>query len=109
MRSIFGWDLPPGVTQRMIDDAFGHEGPLDCPVCNDGEELDGPDCEKCANVTCIKHGCIVCQDLEKQRAMPPGYAEALAAEAKWAEEQEKFWAEEAAAQEEARKKGEKIP
>ena len=38
--------------------------------------------------------------------MPPGYAEALAAEAKWAEEQEKFWAEEAAAQGEARKKGE---
>jgi len=21
--SIFGWDLPPGVTQRHIDDAFG--------------------------------------------------------------------------------------
>ena len=92
MRSIFGWDLPPGVTQRMIDDASGHEGPLDCPVCNDGVEMDGPDCEKCANVTCTKHGCIVCQDLEKQRPMPPGYAEALAAEAKWGAEQEKLWA-----------------
>ena len=106
MRSIFGWDLPPGVTHRMIDDAFGHEDPLDCPVCSDGAEMDGPDCEKCANVTCTKHGCIVCQDLEKQRPIPPGYAEGFAAEAKWVEEQEKFWAEEGAAQEEARKKGE---
>lgn len=22
-RGVFGWDLPPGVTQKMIDDAFG--------------------------------------------------------------------------------------
>lgn len=30
--TYFGWDLPPGVTDRMIDDAFG--GGV-CPVCED--------------------------------------------------------------------------
>lgn len=47
MRSVFGWDLPPGCTQRHIDEACGTEGPCDvcglsasdcvcpeCPVCN---------------------------------------------------------------------------
>ena len=30
-RSIFGWDLPPGCTHRMIDEAAGVEQP--CAVC----------------------------------------------------------------------------
>lgn len=25
-RSVFGWDLPPGCTQRMIDDQCGDDG-----------------------------------------------------------------------------------
>lgn len=31
MRHLFGWDLPPGVTQRMIDEAYGADAP--CMVC----------------------------------------------------------------------------
>lgn len=77
--SIFGWSLPPGCTQRHIDEAFGVEGPLDCPICNDGVELDGPDCPVqplAHGVTCPKHGCIVCGDLEKQRPLPePEYVD----------------------------------
>jgi len=71
--SKFGWSLPPGCTQRHIDEAFGSEGPLDCPVCHDGVELDGPDCgvDPFHGPVCPKHGCIVCGDLEKQRPAPP--------------------------------------
>jgi hypothetical protein len=64
--SIFGWSLPPGCSLGDIDRAMGVEGPLDCPICADGVELDGPECEK-HGVTCPKHGCVVCNDLEKQR------------------------------------------
>jgi hypothetical protein len=70
MRSIFGWDLPPGCTERHIDQAAGIEGPLDCPICLDGVEMDGADCAVCGNVTCAQHGCVFCQDLEKQRPIP---------------------------------------
>jgi hypothetical protein len=48
-RGIFGWDLPPGVTQRMIDEAFGIEAP--CDVC--GKSVDDcicPECETCQSV-----------------------------------------------------------
>ena len=67
MSRLFGWSLPPGCSMRDIDQAYGVEGPLDCPVCVDGVELAGVDCPKCGNVTCAKHGCVVCLDLEKQR------------------------------------------
>ena len=53
-RSIFGWDLPPGVTSRMIDEAYGQEEPCqccgndpadciceECPVCG---EQGNPNC-----------------------------------------------------------------
>ena len=46
-RSMFGWSLPPGCTQRMIDEAYGDDRPCECcgydpaecicqecPVCN---------------------------------------------------------------------------
>lgn len=38
----FGWDLPPGVTQRMIDQAAGgyDEPPEPCPICGDPECTD---------------------------------------------------------------------
>ena len=66
---IFGWDLPPGCSMRDIENALGVEEPLDCPVCVDGVELDGPDCTVDANhgPTCPKHGCVTCGNLEKQR------------------------------------------
>jgi len=76
--NIFGWDLPPGCTQRQINEAFGGEGPLDCPVCNDGVEMNGPDCAVCGYVTCGKHGCVTCQELEKLRPIPPDPCEGLA-------------------------------
>lgn len=28
-RNVFGWDLPPGCTQRMIDEAFGGPDPTE--------------------------------------------------------------------------------
>jgi hypothetical protein len=28
-RNVFGWDLPPGVTQRMIDEAVGADDPTE--------------------------------------------------------------------------------
>jgi hypothetical protein len=49
MRHTFGWSLPPGVTQRHIDEAAGgyDEPPEPCPICGDPEcrdphEQDGP-------------------------------------------------------------------
>lgn len=42
----FGWSLPPGVTSRMIDEAYGVEGPCEC--C--GKMVDDcicPECPKC--------------------------------------------------------------
>jgi hypothetical protein len=28
-RNVFGWDLPPGVTQRMIDESVGGNDPME--------------------------------------------------------------------------------
>lgn len=45
MRSVFGWSLPPGVTQSMIDG--GIEGP--CQIC--GLNIDDcicPECPQCS-------------------------------------------------------------
>lgn len=43
MSNVFGWDLPPGVTEKMIDDQFG---PGLCQPCDDGdhEGCEGYDC-----------------------------------------------------------------
>jgi len=60
--SKFGWSLPPGVSQRMIDDAAGVEGP--CMVC--GKAIDNcicPTCDKCdevGNPVCYKEHGLVC-------------------------------------------------
>lgn len=40
----FGWSLPPGVTTRMIDEAYGVEGPCEC--C--GKMVDDCICEECS-------------------------------------------------------------
>lgn len=59
MRSVFGWDLPPGCSQRDIDEAAGVNAMcavcanyLDdcvCPECQECGEIGDPDCYK-------KHG-----------------------------------------------------
>jgi hypothetical protein len=54
--SKFGWSLPPGCTQRMIDDAFGHEEP--CEVC--GKMPDDCICPEC--VCCGEIGRLFCYD-----------------------------------------------
>lgn len=67
MKSIFGWSLPPGVSQRMIDEQAGVDGPYDCPICADGVELEAscPVCKQ--DMVCSKHGCVECQKLESKR------------------------------------------
>ena len=35
MTNTFGWDLPPGVTTQMIDDAFGGDDIGICDHCKD--------------------------------------------------------------------------
>jgi hypothetical protein len=47
MSRLFGWDLPPGCTQRHIDEACGGEGPCEC--C--GNSVDA----------CICPQCLVCE------------------------------------------------
>jgi hypothetical protein len=43
MSRQFGWDLPPGVTDQMIDDHFG---PGPCEPCENGdhEDCEGDEC-----------------------------------------------------------------
>lgn len=56
MAGIFGWSLPPGVSARDIDRAYGSEGPCDC--C--GRPVDDCVCDECA--TCGSSGdpeCLV--------------------------------------------------
>jgi hypothetical protein len=67
MRSIFGWSYPPGCTSADVDRAMGCDGPLDCPICANGEELAGSDCPHCASPICETHGCPVCDGTETKR------------------------------------------
>lgn len=53
-RNVFGWDLPPGVTQRQIDEAYGQEGP--CAVC--GKSVDCCVCPECP--VCESQGDLKC-------------------------------------------------
>lgn len=59
-RSVFGWDLPPGCTQRMIDEAFGGEGPCEC--CGRAAEEcicpECPDCSRTGDPGCYEHHTI---------------------------------------------------
>src|SRR5262252_1026672 len=51
MRNVFGWSLPPGVTQRMIDDAIGGGDDTECEFC--GQTFTGcvcPECPVCGGV-----------------------------------------------------------
>ena len=96
MRNPFssGFNLPPGVTSKMIDDAFGVEGPLDCPICNDGLEMAGEECAECGYVSCKIHGCVECQRLEKLRPLPPDPSIAEAEAWAQSEREEKRWRQE---------------
>jgi len=53
----FGWSLPPGVTQRMIDEAFGgDEGPCEC-CGRDPADCICPECPICheqGNLKCYE-------------------------------------------------------
>lgn len=51
---IFGWSLPPGCTNRMIEEAFGTEGP--CDIC--GKLPDNCICPECP--TCGEIGAPIC-------------------------------------------------
>lgn len=45
-RGGMGWDLPPGVTHRMIEDAAG--GDATCDVCcRPADDCDCPECRQC--------------------------------------------------------------
>ena len=62
----FGWDYPPGVTSKMIDDLCA-EGP--CAVCGfDCNDCTCPECPVCkehGNPDCqVKHGLILSDDQE---------------------------------------------
>ena len=60
-RHPFGWDLPPGCTQRHIDEAFGgDEGPCEC-CGNDPADCICPECAsgcgQTGNPKCyVEHG-----------------------------------------------------
>ena len=53
-RSIFGWSLPPGVTSKMIDEAYGVDQP--CAVC--ARDIDSCVCPECP--TCHETGSVHC-------------------------------------------------
>ena len=46
--SNFGWHLPPGVSQRMIDERYAESDPLWCPKHDEEYDIeDGcPGCEE---------------------------------------------------------------
>lgn len=55
----FGWDLPPGTTQRHIDEAFGGDQ-APCKTCGrDPSDCDCPECPVChetGNEYCYEQG-----------------------------------------------------
>ncbi len=53
--SVFGWDLPPGVSHRMIEEQYA-SGP--CDVC--GGNVDAGKCICPACIVCGAHGDPLC-------------------------------------------------
>ena len=56
-RHPFGWDLPPGVTQRMIDEQCGgDEGPCECCGCDPADCIcpECPTCHTTGNLECYE-------------------------------------------------------
>ena len=62
-RSHFGWSLPPGVSNRMIEDSLGAEGP--CDVCRKPVDL------------CICPECCVCGGQGDLRCYDGGYPDGM--------------------------------
>lgn len=73
MRSVFGWDLPPGCTQRHIDMAYGYDGP--CELCGRDPALDCQ-CVECP--TCGNAGDPVCYERHGLRYTEPQLRWAIA-------------------------------
>jgi hypothetical protein len=60
-RHLFGWDLPPGVSLRQIEEAMGQDYP--CDVCgNDAAVCICPECRVCGAA-----GDVHCYIPNKQR------------------------------------------
>jgi hypothetical protein len=57
-RNVFGWDLPPGVTQRMIDESIGGDEPMDNPVV--GYMLIDEDFDKLRKISDFLHSMEKC-------------------------------------------------
>jgi len=60
-RSMFGWSLPPGVTSRMIDEAYGREEP--CQICGLWpDDCICPECPVCGSFgdPACYDGCVKC-------------------------------------------------
>ena len=83
MRSIFGWDLPPGCSQADIDRAAGMGQP--CEMCGQSVDNDDCICEECP--VCFSYGDPYCYE---HHGMEYNIAQYLLLM-----EQEKIWEEEA--------------
>lgn len=76
MNSPFGYDLPPGVTNKDIDD----QTKIACEFCDDCDEDNCKiyECDKCSSFFCKCHSdagigeeiciCPKCNDLQQQEA-----------------------------------------
>jgi hypothetical protein len=68
MSRLFGWDLPPGVTTRMINEAAGGDGP--CEVC--GYDVEACVCPECP--TCQEQGRPECYSRLEGRVWRRGHS-----------------------------------
>ena len=56
-RSKFGWDLPPGCTDKMVDEAVGGRGDMplkECPDCEGSGKVMDDGAPDTVPVTCSK-------------------------------------------------------
>jgi hypothetical protein len=82
----FGWSLPPGVTNRMIDQAYGIDQP--CEVCGGNPDTD----------ECICPECPVCEAYGDPYCYEQGHLELNVAQYMQLKELEQTWEEDAKAQ-----------
>jgi len=59
LRNPFGWDLPPGCTDKDIDNAFGDPDTKTCKTCNDEFEPEDDDQVECEHCRTHSHCCDV--------------------------------------------------
>jgi hypothetical protein len=71
MRNMFGWDLPPGCTQRQIDEAAGVG--CSCDVC--GNAVEDCICPECPECGCLGDpGCYEAHGLVRSQDQVNSYA-----------------------------------